>query len=477
VDFVMDSISSLGGPVAYLVVGVLAALETAAFVGLVVPGELAMVIGGYLAFDGRAGLWPMVVVATVGAVVGNSVGYEIGRRIGPSIMRSRFGRRVGEERWQRAQAYLVTRGGRAVFFGRFVGVLRALVPALAGASRMRYRKFLLWSVLGAMLWAPTFVLLGYVAGRSYRRVEHIAGQAGWVVLGLALTVGLVLAIGHWVSNHPERVRAFADRQLARPLPARLSRRLRAPLVFAAGRLRPGQVLGLALTLQLAAVGLAAWAFGSLVQDVLRGRGVATIDGPVTRAIAERRVGWLTSAMSAFSDLGAVAVLVVATAAVGLVAWRLTRSWVPLIVMTTALVGAVALTDVVRPLVGRERPPVLALVASGGFAFPSDHATQAVAVYGALAYLAAGWIRSWSAKVAVWTVSGVLVLLIGFSRVYMGAHWATDVLGGYALGALWLASVLVTISAVQGIWRRGTSALPGTQPGAAREGTPADRDVA
>jgi len=449
----MDAIASLAGPSAYLVVGVLAALETAAFVGLFVPGELAMVIGGYLAFDGRAELVPMIVFATIGAVIGNSIGYEIGRRLGPSIQRSRLGKRVGEERWERAQTYLKARGGKAVFWGRFIGVLRALVPALAGASRMPYRRFLFWSALGAALWAPSFVLIGYAAGRSYRRVEHYAGQAGLLLLALIVMVGGIAALGHWVSRNPERVRAWTDRQLARPLPARLGRRFHAPLVFAVGRLRPGQVLGLALTLQLVALGLAGWAFGSLVQDVLTGRGAARIDAPITRAILERRVGWLTSAMHSFSDLGAVFLLVLAALAVGLPARRLAGSWLPLIILGLALAGSVALADIVRPLVGRGKPAMAGIAAGGGFAFPSDHATQAIAVYGALAYLAAGWLRTWSAKVAVWTGAVMLVLLIGFSRVYLGRHWATDVLGGYALGAVWLAAVLVTISAVQGIWRR------------------------
>ena len=449
----MNAIASLAGPSAYLVVAVLAALETAAFVGLLVPGELAMVIGGYMAFDGRADLATMMAAATAGAIIGNSVGYEIGRRLGPSIQRSRLGRKVGEERWQRAHEYLKLRGGRAVFLGRFIGVLRALVPVLAGASRMRYRRFLFWSALGAVLWAPAFVLIGYAAGRSYRRVDHYAGQAGLVLLGLVVVVGAIAALGRWVSQNPERVRAFAERQLARPLPARLSQRFRAPLVFAIGRLRPGQVLGLALTLQLAALGAAGWVFGSLVQDVLTGRGAARIDAPITRAILERRVEWLTTTMRSFSDLGAALVLVVTAIAVGLVARRLTQSWVPMIILGLALVGSVALADLVPPLVGRAKPAMAGVVPASGFGFPSGHATEAIAVYGALAYLAAGWLRAWKAKVAVWTGALVLVLLIGFARIYLGLHWATDVLGGYALGAVWLAAVLVTISAVQGIWRR------------------------
>src|SRR6266511_4048470 len=103
------------------------------------PRETAMLLGGFLAFQGRVNLAVMMAAGAAGAVVGDSIGYEIGRRFGEPLKHSRLGRRVGQDRWARGEAYLRAKGGRAVFLGRFVGVLRALVPALAGMSRMPYR--------------------------------------------------------------------------------------------------------------------------------------------------------------------------------------------------------------------------------------------------------------------------------------------------------------------------------------------------
>jgi membrane protein DedA with SNARE-associated domain/membrane-associated phospholipid phosphatase len=452
VSELFDSLGSLAGTSAYLVIAVLAALETAAFVGLFVPGELGMLIGGYIASEGHAALVPMMVFAAFGAIVGDNLGYQLGRRLGPSMKRSRLGRRVGDERWARAEQYLARRGGRAVFFGRFVGVLRALVPALAGASHMPYRRFVVGSALGAIIWAPTIIYAGYLAGSSYRRIERFAGRAGLVVLGLILMVALVAAVGRWVANHPDEVRAFTSRQAERRLIARLRRRYRTQLQFVTGRLRPGRALGLALTLQLIALGLTGWAFGTLVNDVLAGQGATRVDGPITRALAERRVDWLTSVLHGLTELGGALVLIPVALLAGLVAFRLTRSWTPLLALSAALLGAVLLDDLVKQLVGRPRPDVPPLVATaGGYAFPSGHATQSVAVYGGLAYLTAGLVHSWRAKVALWTGALMVILLVGFSRVYLGVHWATDVFGGYALGAVWLAAVLVTVSAIRGAW--------------------------
>ena len=456
-----EGLGSLSGGAAYLMVALFATLETAALVGLFVPGELAMLAGGYIAYQGKAELVPMMAVATVCAILGDSLGYQLGRRLGPSLKRTRLGRRVGDERWAKAEHYLVVRGGRAVFLGRFVGVMRALVPTLAGASHMRYRRFLLWSVLGGTLWAPTVVGLGFLAGSSYRRVEDYAGRAGLVLLGLIVVIGGVAALGRWVADHPEEFWAFVRRQTSRPLPARILDRYRAQLNFLAGRLRPGQALGLALTLQLGLLGVTGWAFGSVVSRVVADKGPASVDIQITRAIVDHRVGWLTTVLDAVTQGGSVPVLIPLVVVGGLVARKATGSWIPMLILAFSLAGAGVLDDLVKPLIGRAPPqmgPIL--VRSSDFAFPSGHATQSAAVYGGLAYVLAGCVRSWRAKVAWWTVAMVVVVVVGFSRVYLGAHWTTDVLGGFALGGVWLAAVLVTTSVVRGAWhRRQPAAVP------------------
>jgi undecaprenyl-diphosphatase len=317
---------------------------------------------------------------------------------------------------------------------------------------MPYRRFLLWSTLGGTLWAPTMVGVGYLAGSSYRRAEHYAGRAGLVLLGLILSIAAVAALGRWVANHPEEFWAFVRRQMSRPIPARIQRRYRAQLQFLSGRLRPGRALGLALTLQLLLLGMTGWAFGSIVQDVIAGDGATRVDVRITRALVDHRVDWLTSVLDSITQAGGAAVLVPIVLVGGLVARRLTGSWMPMLILALCLGGTILLDDVVKSLIGRRRPGVGQAVSTApGFAFPSGHATQSAAVYGALAYVTAGCVRTWRSKVAAWTFALVAVLLIGFSRIYLGVHWATDVLGGFALGGVWLAAVLVTTSVLRGAW--------------------------
>jgi membrane protein DedA with SNARE-associated domain/membrane-associated phospholipid phosphatase len=449
----LGTAANLASPWAYLVLGLLAAAESAAFVGLAIPGETAMLLGGVLAFQGRVSLPVMMAAGAIGAVVGDSIGYEFGRRFGAPLQHSRLGRRVGDKRWAKGQAFLRARGGRAVFLGRFVGVLRALVPALAGMSGMPYRTFLPWNLAGGVIWAPGFVLLGYLAGGSYQKVERIAGRASLLLLVVLILAGAVVGAARWLARHPERVQAVIDRQLARPPVARLQARYRHQLDFLARRLRPGGALGLSLTATVLALAGAGWAFGAVFQDVLASDELALIDRPAETFLVAHREAWLTHAMRVVTDLGGASVLIPLLLVIGLVwRWR-AGTWRPLGLLAAAYTGAWTLQTSIKLLVHRPRPPAaLALAHFSGYAFPSGHATDSVAVYGMLAALLATATARWGRKVALWATAAGLVALIGLSRLYLGGHWPTDVLGGFALGGTWLFALLTLTRTIDDLRR-------------------------
>jgi undecaprenyl-diphosphatase len=459
---VLDAAARLASPWAYVVLALLAAAESAAFVGLAVPGETAMLLGGFLAFQGRVNLAVMMAAGAVGAVVGDSTGYEIGRQFGEPLKRSRLGRRVGEDRWASGEAYLRAKGGRAVFLGRFVGVLRALVPALAGMSRMPYRVFLPWNAAGGLIWAPGFVLLGYLAGGSYRRVERLAGRASLLLLILVVVGGAAVLTARWVAHHPERLRALVDRQLDRPWVARLRARYRRQLAFLAERLRPGGALGLSLTVSVLALVGAGWAFGAVLQDVLAGDEGALLDQPVQRFFVAHREAWLTPLMRAATDLGNAAVLVGVVLLAGLAWWARTHSWRPLGLLAAAWLGAWVLSDTIKLLTHRARPPVTQAIGRWtGYAFPSGHTTMATATCGMLAALLAATTPRWGRKVAAWTAALLLAGLVGLARLYLGASWLTDVLGALTLGAAWLFVLLTASHTMSALHSKTPAAAPCT----------------
>lgn len=181
-----------GWPV-HLITALLAFAEAAVFLGLVLPGETAVFLGGVLASQGNINLVVLVLLVVLAAVLGDSVGYGIGRRFGPAMRRSRAGRWVGPRRWADAEDSVRRRGAAAVVVGRWVGVLRALVPAVAGAAGMPCRKFLIANVAGGVLWAGVVAGLGFAAGAASSQSQGWLGPAR-MVGGAALAVWFVIEL-------------------------------------------------------------------------------------------------------------------------------------------------------------------------------------------------------------------------------------------------------------------------------------------
>lgn len=175
----------------YLVVGLLVFLEDAIFVGFILPGETVAILGGVAASLGHVDFPVILVIVILAAIVGDSVGFEVGKHFGPRVLALRPLQRHGK-RLKNAQDMLANRGGVAVFLGRWVAFFRAVMPALAGMSGMRYPTFLAWNAAGGIAWGATVVSLGYAAGTSYGRVEKWLGQGAAVAVAAIVVVGLIV---------------------------------------------------------------------------------------------------------------------------------------------------------------------------------------------------------------------------------------------------------------------------------------------
>jgi len=198
---VMDRLLAIQGPLLYALVAAVVFVEDALFVGFVVPGETAAVLGGVAASLGNASLPVMMVTVVAAAIVGDSVGYEVGRYVGPRLVSSRM-LRNRRERLNRAREFLARRGGAAVFLGRFVAFFRAVMPALAGTAGMRYPRFLVFNAAGGIVWGAGAVLLGYLAGTSYAAVARTVGRG--VALAVAGLVIVALVVWRIRAHRAER---------------------------------------------------------------------------------------------------------------------------------------------------------------------------------------------------------------------------------------------------------------------------------
>ncbi|MFF1884097.1 DedA family protein [Pseudarthrobacter sp. NPDC058196] len=186
----IDGLLNVSPLVAYIAVFCLVFAEDALFIGFVIPGETAAVLGGVVASRGEVQLGAMMALVVTAAIVGDSVGYEVGKHLGSRILKTRaLARHSGK--LQNAQDLLRRRGGSAVFLGRFTAFFRAVMPALAGTSRMPYGRFLAYNAAGGLVWGIGFVLLGFLAGNSYEAVAQAAGRDIAVVIAAVAVAALV----------------------------------------------------------------------------------------------------------------------------------------------------------------------------------------------------------------------------------------------------------------------------------------------
>ena len=188
---ILTDLSDSLGAWTYALVGALAFLETGAFVGLIAPGETAVVLGGVVAAEGGVHLIPMLAITWAAAALGDLASFALGRRLGRQFL-VEHGARIGvtAPRLERVEAFFSRHGGKAILIGRFIGLVRAVAPFLAGASAMRLRAFLPWSLLGTGLWATTFTLVGYAFHDSF---SAAAGNLTHGALALAVIAAAVFA--------------------------------------------------------------------------------------------------------------------------------------------------------------------------------------------------------------------------------------------------------------------------------------------
>lgn len=464
---VLEDIAGTLGTWTYLLVGVLAFLETGAFIGLVAPGEAAVIVGGVVAGQGEIDIRLLIGIVWFAAFAGDSVSFYFGRRLGREFM-IKHGRRVmiTEERLEQVERYMHDHGGKTILVGRFIGLVRALAPFIAGSSKMPYRRFMPYDIIGSGLWAAFFCMLGYVFSNNLSAVISYA-ERGVLIFGW--TIGTIVLIVYLIRRFrkPEeraKVSAWLDKQEQHPRRAlvikpvrRTVQRIVLPILdffgpqlrFAWKRFTPGG-LGLEFTTVMAVLTVAVYTLYFYL--------IAALDWPdneftnrindaAFRIADSIRSDWLDTLAEGITYLGAFPVAGFFTLiAAGYCFSR--RRIAEGNVMILSLLLASLLVSVLKNWTEVPRPPD-PLTSSDGWSFPSGHAAYAV-TYVAIA-ISMERVRDWFAKAILVVAAILLGGAIALSRVYLRVHYLSDVIGGTALGFLTLslfAAIALTISHIR-----------------------------
>ena len=458
---IIEDVATALGPWTYALVGVMAFLETGAFVGLVAPGETVVMAGGVVAGQGTISLLPLIGLVWVCAVLGDTTSFYIGRRLGRRFLEQHGPRvKITHERLEQVEGYFDRHGGKTILIGRFIGLVRALAPFIAGSSGLAYRRFIPYSIVGCGLWATIFCVIGYLFWRSFDRVAHLVGQA---IFGFGVTVAVI--VGVVVAYRRRReirdwFEAHRDHPLIHPLfviGAPVYRGVIRPVIrfftpyvrFGVERLTPGE-LGLELTTLAAIGGVGLFVFVTYWTELVPGLAPTPFDTDLLDMADRLHNQMLVDVAKVVTELGAfptVLGLVVATSAL-LIA---RRRYAEAVVLVVGLVMVYIAVNVTKEAIDRPRPTE-SLVTTSGDAYPSGHAAYAMA-WIAVAVTLTRRLRLVTTGTLVF-IALAIAAAVGASRIYLRAHWWSDVAGGWGLGAAAFALLGAMVLVVEHIRHNG-----------------------
>jgi len=453
------TIASLIASYGYAVLFLLVGCES---LGVPLPGETALITAAAAAALGHLSIYGVIATAAAAAMLGDNGGYWIGRRGGVALLR-RYGRfvHVTPAQLERAHAFFDRHGPKTVFYGRFVALLRTWAALLAGAARMSYGTFVLYNALGAVCWSLLFGTLGYLFARHLSQLEHYVGRASLAaVLLLALVVALVLG-GRWFAANRARlvarVQAWSEHLLTTSALRRLRARYPRAWAFVTARFAREEYLGLHLTVGFVISLAALWVFGAVTEDVISHDPLTQFDVTLLVWLHAHATAAGYAIASAVSLLGSPLVLT-AVALVGGVWLAIRRQGIVLTGWVAAFAGGGLLDALLKSVVRRPRPPyAAAFLPHYSWSFPSGHAMGSLIGYGMLAYVLVELVvRRRALQLGVVVGAAVLIVAVGLSRLYLGVHYFSDVVGGYAAGVVWLAACISGLE----LARRGR---PGPRP--------------
>lgn len=412
-------------------------LEALAFIGTFIPGSSIVFIGGVLIGLNVLNPWWAAGAAITGAIAGDGISYWLGHHYREQL-RTIWPMKNHPDLLARGQHYFETNGGKSIFFGRFLGPVRAIVPVIAGMSGMEPVRFASINVASALAWAAAHMLPGVLFGASLQLAGAVSARLVGILLILAVLGWLLYRGVHLLFRFGwPRILTIRDRAVAR---ARRGSGLFSRTVLSLfDPTRPeSQALLIAALLLIAGV----WLFSGIVQDIVSNDPLVRFDHVLNSQLQGLRTGWGDQLMVEFTEVGGPAGTIALIVTLSLYFayrryWQTLRYWVAAAVIAEGLVWAVKFT------LGRARPHNI-YTGIEQYSFPSGHTTLSIVIYGFMAFLLANG-KSTKQKLALTAVAAVLIGLISFSRMYLGVHWFSDVLGSLSLGLIWVCLLCIAFT--------------------------------
>ncbi len=418
----------------YWVIFLISFLESVVFVGAVVPGTLLILFAGFASAQGILDISDLIWFAAIGASLGDAVSFYLGNR-GVRFFN------VENKLLRTSKKFFKAHGGKSLLLGKFSGPLRSMVPFVAGLSHMPLKPFLFWNITSAFLWATTLLLLGYFFGSTIDSLELWITRTGVFILALfflAIVLWFIIKQSDVFINHIKRLSLFISDKLAdSPAVQRFISHHKFLFQFVSRRLERHTFTGLPLSMLCLVLGLTWLTLFGVTTEVINSGAMVNFDITVAHFLGSYQSEVLTVFFLWITEFGSAVLIILGTLVAGGILTLRHRPGYLLPLLVT-LLGTQWSVYLMKILVQRDRPEFTMInYIENTFSFPSGHAALAVALYGFIAYVLLRMTPAWHGRIIIIFWTTLLILSIGLSRLYLGVHFLSDVLGGYIVGVLWL----------------------------------------
>lgn len=395
----------------YFFIMLIALLESIPMFGFFVPGQIVAVTAGLLAKIGSLDILAVFAVLSIGAIAGDLIGYFLGEKYGVNLI-TKYGKYffIKKENFDKTRELINNHTGKTIIIGRFNSVTRAFSPFAAGVANIPFSKFIFYDILGGLTWAISFSMLGYIFGHNYKTITNYLGE--FVII--AMIIGGVIIYLYKKINKKRRI--FYRRHLY------------------------------ILLINLFSL----YVFFKMIENFVDGKMLLNLDLWISQHINTLGNGFLNNLMVLITNIGSTLFISISTFAL-LIFFVSKNKWRYSVLLLLSILGGKLLGSATKIIIARQRPAD-SLILVDGYSLPSGHALMSIIFFSILIYYFKNHVQKTATKYFLIITSTLLILSIGFSRIYLNAHWFTDVIAGFSLGVFWLTLLILALEAITTIFK-------------------------
>lgn len=414
--------------------------EALLIIGLFVPSTAVLVGAGILVGTGHLSFWPVIIATAVGCILGDQVSYWAGRLFGERL-KTMWPLNLYPQLVVKGEDFVRQHGGKSIAIGRFVPGVKSVVPGIVGMFGMNQLFFIFVNVTSGIFWSFAHIVPGVLIGQGLAFAGELSGRL--LVVLLVLLVVLALA-GYVIRLAAAGVSPFLNHLLYRVSAWARGRRGRSWQRFARA-VSPDNPRSVMIVLFAAIAFTGLIALANLAVRAASGSAMSNMDVSLATLMRESRNAPADEIMTVITMMGDTVVMTaLALAVLGWLVWH--KAYRAAWAAGIAIVAAKFFELAMKLGIQRARPIELSYSGASVFSFPSGHATMAAVIFGILAVLVSHSMGRWG-RALVYAICAVLVVAIAYSRLYLGAHWLSDVLAGLLFGVVMMAAFGVAIEAI------------------------------